>query len=403
MTQISLHFTSKKVRATVHLPLSKSLCNRALILQAQFPQIKIASLSKTDDTDVLVNALQSSAPIINLGAAGTAMRFATAFFAAQPGREVVLTGSPRMLQRPIADLVNALRQLGAHINYVGEDGFPPLKIIGQKLLGGSVEVNATASSQFASALLLVGPSMQNGLKLRFSGEVVSQSYLKMTVALLRELGVEVAETETEISVENAKNIAPKTYVVEADWSAAAFWYGFVALADDAEITLPGLQKNSTQGDAKLVEIFEALGVKTTFLAEGVLLQKRAAQKPAKLVINLNNTPDIAQPLAVTCAALGIGADFRGLQTLKIKETDRLLALQTELQKVGINAQITANSLAFDAAEIHPPTAPFKTYDDHRMAMSFALLASKFPITILNPEVVSKSYPHLWEDVAWLKG
>ena len=333
-----------------------------------------------------------------VGAAGTAFRFATAFFAVQAGREVVLNGSARMLQRPIADLVNALKSLGAEINYVGNEGFPPLIITGKSLRGGEVSVNAATSSQFASALLLMAPSFEEGLKLRFIGEVVSKSYLKMTTNLLREVGVGVVETAEEITVLPAKNIATKTLKVEADWSAAAYWFGFVTLADEASIFLKGLQENSTQGDARLVQIFEELGVRSTFKADGLLLEKRPSQKMAKLIINLQNNPDLAQPLAVICAAMGIGADFRGLQTLKIKETDRLFALKIELQKVGVDVKTTDNSLAFEATSIHPPTAPFKTYEDHRMAMSFALLATRFPIQIENPEVVSKSYPKFWEDV-----
>ena len=398
MENVKLDLRNAQLIGQVNLPLSKSICNRLLILQAQLPQLSIAQLSDADDTQILAKALQSKAAEINLGAAGTAFRFATAFFAAQAGREVVLTGRARMLQRPIADLVNALQSLGADVDYVGEAGFPPLRITGKKLLGGEVGMSASTSSQFASALLLIAPSFEGGLTLRFSGEVVSKSYIRMTTALMKSAGVAVAEHEHEIAVLPAKGISPKTLFVEADWSAAAYYFGFVALADEATVQLNGLQENSTQGDARLVQIFEELGVKSTFKSGGLLLEKRTSQKIAKLAINLNDNPDLAQPLAVTCAALGIGADFRGLQTLKIKETDRLLALKIELAKVGVDVKTTENSLSFEASKIHPPTAPFKTYEDHRMAMSFALLACKFPVEIENPEVVRKSYPNFFLEV-----
>jgi 3-phosphoshikimate 1-carboxyvinyltransferase len=266
------------------------------------------------------------------------------------------------------------------------------------LEGGALAIPASVSSQYSTALMLIAPSLKNGLKLQLEGEVVSTPYVHMTVGLLQQLGFEAEFNNSTISVAPAAETAPTVYKPEADWSAAAYWYGFVALAPEGEILLRGLTENSLQGDARLVRIFEELGVKTTFTAHGALLQKRAAQLPGSLIINLNDTPDLAQPLAVTCAALGIGADFRGLQTLRIKETDRLLALQTELKKVGVVAQITDSTLKFPATKIHAPTAPFETYEDHRMAMSLVLLATVFPITINNPEVVGKSYPGFWEDV-----
>jgi 3-phosphoshikimate 1-carboxyvinyltransferase len=395
---LTLNLTQKSLRGELNLPLSKSLCNRALVLAALFPQIHVAQLSDAEDTVVLHRALRQTKGVIDVGAAGTAMRFATAFFAAKPGAEVVLRGSQRMHQRPIGVLVDALRQLGAEIEYAEKEGFPPLKIVGKKLEGGTLKVPAGTSSQYVSALLLIAPSLKNGLQLQLVGEVVSAPYIAMTVGLLSLFGAEVLVQGNTINVQPNAEIIPLSYLPEADWSAAAYWYGFLALAEDAEILLRGLTENSLQGDARLARIFEELGVKTTFTANGALLQKRAAQLPGKLVINLNDTPDLAQPLAVTCAAMGIGADFCGLQTLRIKETDRLLALQNELAKVGVLATITESSIAFSGTKLCPPTAAFATYLDHRMAMSFALLATKFAVDIEQPEVVAKSYPGFWEDV-----
>ena len=398
MSTLHLDLTHWRPKGDIKLPLSKSLCNRALVLAAQFPQIRMAELSGAADTLILQKALQQKQGVIDVGAAGTAMRFATAYFAANAGCEIILKGSARMHQRPIGILVDALKTIGAQVTYLEKSAFPPIKIQGQKLVGGMLGVPATLSSQYISALMLIGPTLEKGLQITLVGNVVSTPYIHMTVGLMNQLGFSVSFSENEITVLPAENLAEVSYTPEPDWSAAAYWYGFMALASEGEVLLRGLTENSLQGDARLVRIFEELGVKTTFSPEGALLQKRAAQLPGTLVINLNDTPDLAQPLAVTCAALGIGADFRGLQTLRIKETDRLLALQTELKKVGVVAEVADSTLKFPATKTHAPTAPFETYEDHRMAMSLALLATKFPIVIHNPEVVSKSYPGFFSAV-----
>ena len=383
---------------SISLPLSKSLCNRALILAAQFPVLHIFALSNADDTRILSHALQTASGEIKVGAAGTAMRFLTAFYAAKPGSDVLLTGSERMHQRPIAVLVNALRQLGADIAFTEKEGFPPLKIKGVQLLANQLMLDAAVSSQFISALMLIGPTMPKGLKLKLLGEAVSRPYISMTANLMNQLGLRVEVSADEIVVYPTTEILPISYTPEADWSAAAFWYGLLAGAPSGEMVLQGLEENSLQGDSRLVRIFEELGVKTTFTNKGVKLEKRAAQLPSKLVINLADNPDLAQPLAFTCAVLGIGADFRGLQTLRIKETDRLAAIATELAKVGVAVKTTERSLQFTATKIHAPSAAFETYEDHRMAMSAAILATRFPVTINNPEVVSKSYPGFWDEL-----
>lgn len=391
----TLHFLQKAPRGKVALPLSKSLCNRALILAAQFPQIKIAALSNAADTVVLSENITKTTGTIDVGAAGTAMRFLAAYFAAQAGTNITLTGTTRMQQRPIAPLVAALRDLGGKICFLSNEGFPPLHIKGVSLQGSNVTLPANVSSQYVSALMLIGAKMPEGLTLTLTGEPVSASYLNMTAGLMRQMGFSVAVSEYIIRVEPAKNIPTQTYQPEADWSAAAFWYGILAVATEGEIVLPNLRPNSLQGDSRVAHIFAELGVKTTFSESGATLTKRAAQLPNSLVINLKSTPDLAQPLAFACAALGIGADFRGLQTLRIKETDRLLALKTELANVGVLAHITTNRLRFEATHIHPPKKPFATYQDHRMAMSAAILAPRFALQIENPEVVTKSYPQFW--------
>lgn len=389
------------VSGEIQLPVSKSLVNRVLILQALFPQIKFSDYLPVADISILQNALISKSELIHLGAAGTAMRFAAAFFASQPGRNVQLIGSARMHKRPIADLVNALNALGADIAYAGEDGFPPLQIRGHSLPGGRVVLPGQVSSQFATALLLVAPTFLNGLELTFSGEVVSRSYINMTVQLMRELGFMVEWSETEIRVEAANLQQTKNrqqervYTPERDWSAAAFWYGWMAVTDQSKLRLTGLRKKSLQGDIRIATIFEVLGVKTTFTTAGAQLEKRAAQLPKKLVVNLVDQPDLAQPIAFTCAALGIGADLRGLQTLPSKETDRLLAMQTELAKVGVKALVTDRSISFEPTTLKAPQMPFCTYKDHRMAMAISLLASRFAMEIDDPQVVRKSYPGYW--------
>lgn len=394
---LKVHAVSGKIQ----LPVSKSLVNRVLVLQALFPQIQLSDYNLVDDISILQNALNAQRDTVDLGAAGTAMRFAAAFFASQPGRNVKLIGSARMQKRPIADLVNALNALGADITYAGVEGFPPLQIRGKHLPGGRVVLSGQVSSQFATALLLVAPTFSNGLELMFSGEVVSRPYINMTVELMRELGFTVEWSGNKIRVE-AVNLQQtknrqlqQVYIPETDWSAAAFWYGWMAVTDQSKLQLTGLRKKSLQGDIRIATIFEALGVKTTYTTTGVLLEKRAAQLPKTLVVNLVDQPDLAQSIAFTCAVLGIGADLRGLQTLPHKETDRLGAMQTELAKVGVKAMLTDRSIFFEATKLKAPQTPFCTYKDHRMAMAISLLASRFTIDIEDPQVVRKSYPDFW--------
>jgi len=388
---------------------SKSETNRLLLLQALYPGLKIENASNSDDSEVMVKALKntqhptSSIQKIEVHHAGTAMRFLTAFFAIQEGKEVILTGSSRMKERPIKILVDALRQLGADIEYVENDGFPPLKIIGKKLTKNSVSLPANVSSQYISALLLIAPKLENGLELTLEGEITSVPYIKMSLALLNEIGVKTSFKNNVISV-SPKLITHNSELitVESDWSSASYWYSIVALSPiGTKITLSSYKQNSLQGDTAITEIYKAFGVATTFEKTTIILEKTENVKQEYLNLELNNCPDIAQTIAVTCFGLGMGCLLSGLHTLKIKETDRLQALKNELEKLGATVIITDDSL-----KLIPSSSDFviarneaiKTYQDHRMAMAFAPLALKASIVIEEAEVVSKSYPNFWNDL-----
>lgn len=385
---------------------SKSETNRLLLLQALYPEIKVESTSNSDDSDVMMNALASShnpLPItqtIDVHHAGTAMRFLTAYFAIQQGKVVVLTGSDRMKERPIKILVDALNQLGAEITYEEQQGFPPLKIKGKKLTKSKVSLSANVSSQYISALLLIAPKLENGLELTLEGEITSVSYIKMTLALLNEIGVKTSFENNTIKVTHHPSpIIQHPIIVESDWSSASYWYSIIALSEiGSQITLSSFKQNSLQGDSALVEIYKNFGVESVFNSNEITLHKVENLKPPTLNLELNTCPDIAQTIAVTCFGLGISCNLTGLHTLKIKETDRLEALKRELKKLGATISITNNSLTLEPSEKINPNVCISTYQDHRMAMAFAPLALKVPIIIENAEVVSKSYPAFWEDV-----
>ncbi len=385
---------------------SKSETNRLLLLQALYPEIKVENTSNSDDSDVMMNALVSShhpSPItqtIDVHHAGTAMRFLTAFFAVQEGKEVVLSGSARMKVRPIKILVDALNQLGAEITYEEQEGFPPLKIKGKKLTKSKVSLSANVSSQYISALMLIAPKLENGLELNLEGEITSVSYIKMTLALLNEIGVKTSfENNTIKVIHNPSSINQNPIIVESDWSSASYWYSIIALSEiGTQITLSSFKQNSLQGDSALVEIYKNFGVESVFNRNEITLHKVENLKPPTLNLELNTCPDIAQTIAVTCFGLGISCNLTGLHTLKIKETDRLEALKTELTKLGATISITNNSLTLETSENINSNVCISTYQDHRMAMAFAPLALKVPIIIENAEVVSKSYPAFWEDV-----
>jgi 3-phosphoshikimate 1-carboxyvinyltransferase len=377
---------------------SKSETNRLLLLQALFPNITLANTSNSDDSEVMQKALKGDEEIVDIHHAGTAMRFLTAYFAVNDGREVVLTGSQRMTERPIKVLVEALGQLGAKITYEKEVGYPPIRIKGQKITASKVTIAANVSSQYISALLLVAPKLENGIELTLDGEITSIPYIKMTLALLNDLDIKTSFEGNVIKVYPKQEVVAKEMVVESDWSSASYFFSLVALADTASITLSSYKENSLQGDSALVEIYKQMGVETHFEGNKMTLVKMPDFKLETLTLELNNTPDIAQTIVVTCLGLGIGCHLTGLHTLKIKETDRLEALRIELTKLGANISVTDHSLTLVATTNINHNVKIATYNDHRMAMAFAPLALKVPIIIENAEVVSKSYPDFWEDM-----
>lgn len=328
------------------------------------------------------------------------MRFLTAYFSIQEGREVTLTGSERMKERPIGILVEALRILGAEISYLEKEGFPPLKIKGKKIEKDFVELSANVSSQFITALMLIAPKLPNGLNIQLNGKTTSLPYLEMSLSILNKLGIKAEKRDNQIKIEHNSAIKNQVFLVESDWSSASYYYSIVALSKNASLRLNSFFENSLQGDSELVNIYkEYFGVETRFAKGQIQLTKNPDFVPKLFSLNLNATPDIAQTLAVSCAGLKLKAKFSGLETLKVKETDRLTALQNELKKLGVKTLITESSLEiidfFETNQI--PT--IKTYHDHRMAMSFAPFALIQNIEIENPEVVEKSYPDFWKDLA----
>ena len=439
------------LRAKVKLPASKSISNRAILMSAlacrngesgDFVSL-LENLSDCDDTTVMLRALAKLLPasrssflvprssqcsVIDVGAAGTAMRFLTAFLAVSEG-VFVLTGTERMKQRPIGILVEALRQLGAEIEYLGETGFPPLRIVGKPLDSGTVEISGEVSWQYVSALLIIAPTLRNGLEIKMIGDVVSRPYIDLTLWMMREFGADADWTSDDTISVKSGAYRQRSYRVENDWTAASYWYEMVALTADenAEIRLPGLSEDSKQGDAVVRDIFSMLGVGTEFFSRkeegGTRKEERGTRNEegetrseergarTEVVLRKNgrvvprfdydfvNSPDLVQTVAVTCAAKGIPFHFRGLQSLKIKETDRLAALVSELRKLGFAIRIENGSgLVWDGERCEPTFEPIDTYDDHRMALSFAPLALVFPdLKIRNPQVVTKSYPQFWEE------
>ncbi len=394
------------LQSAISITGSKSETNRLLLLQALFPNITLANTSNSDDSQVMQKALASDSQLptsnpqlIDIHHAGTAMRFLTAYFAVNDGREVVLTGSPRMKERPIKVLVEALLQLGAQISYENEDGYPPIRIKGQKITANKVSISANVSSQYISALLLVASKLENGIELILKGEITSIPYIKMTLALLNGIGVETSFEGNVITVKPLTiNHKPQTLTVESDWSSASYFFSLAALANEATISLSSYKETSLQGDSALVEIYAKMGVETRFEENKITLVKQPKFEFETLNLDLNNTPDIAQTIVVTCLGLGIGCHLTGLHTLKIKETDRLEALRIEMTKLGANISVTNNSLTLVASKEINSNVKIATYNDHRMAMAFAPLALKVPIIIENAEVVSKSYPNFWEDL-----
>ncbi len=390
------HTSVLKKKATITLGGSKSESNRLLVLQALFDNLTITNLSSSDDSNALIEALSIDKGIVDIHHAGTAMRFLTAYFATQEGREVTLTGSARMQQRPIGTLVDALCELGATISYLNKEGFPPLQITGKKLTKNKVKIAANVSSQFISALLLIAPSLPNGLTVFLDGNVTSAPYLKMTLQLLEQLGFKSDFNGNVITVSPGVISEEKQVNVESDWSSVSYIFSLVALSQDSEITVNTFKQSSLQGDKALAVIYQELGVCTIFNEnESITLRKISEATERYLKFNLIDTPDIAQTIAVTCFGLGISCELTGLHTLKIKETDRLLALKIELEKLGAQVAITEDALLLQKSKAIRANVSIDTYQDHRMAMAFAPLALKTSLVINDAGVVSKSFPEFW--------
>ena len=398
----------KALDLTVQLPASKSISNRALIIHAlSGSDVLPENLSDCDDTDVIVKALEDNPYEINIKAAGTAMRFMTAFLATRNGEEHVITGTERMKHRPIHILVDALRRLGADIDYLGEEGFPPLRIKGRQLEGGELEVPGNVSSQFISALLLIGPCLRDGLTLRLTGDIISRPYIDLTLWMIREFGAD-ADWSAYDTITVGGSYKKRSYFIENDWSAASYWYEMMALSkqEGDVLRLEGLMDGSKQGDSSVRYIFSLLGVKSTFgtTEEGVpttVTLRHSGRCVPRLEYDFVNSPDLAQTFVVCCLMLGVPFYFRGLSTLKIKETDRIEALKTEARKLGFVLHDKNNSeLYWDGERCEPlANAAIDTYEDHRMALAFAPAAFRLDsLRINNPQVVSKSYPHFWEDI-----
>ena len=399
----------KALNQTIKLPASKSISNRAMIIHAlSGSNVLPDNLSDCDDTEVIIQALQNNPYEINIKAAGTAMRFMTAFLATRNGEEHVITGTERMKHRPIGVLVDALRHLGADITYVGEEGFPPLCIKGGKLEGGLLEVPGNISSQYVSALLMIGPMLSNGLTLRLKGDIISRPYIDLTLCMMREFGAIADWSDYETITVQAQRYKERSYYIESDWSAASYWYEMIALSKEAddEVRLEGLMDGSKQGDSSVRYIFSLLGVKTTFntTEEGVpttVTLRHSGRCVPRLEYDFVNSPDLAQTFVVCCCMLGVRFHFRGLSTLKIKETDRIEALKTEMHKLGfVLHDVNKSELYWDGERCEPQQdAAIDTYEDHRMALAFAPAVFRLDhLCINNPQVVSKSYPNYWEDL-----
>lgn len=397
-----------RIKAEINLPASKSISNRVLVIHSlSGGNSTLHNLSDCDDTQVMINALRDMPEVIDIKAAGTAMRFMSAYLSVTEG-EHVITGTERMKHRPIGVLVDALRRLGADIEYVGEQGYPPLRIRGKQLEGGTLEVPGNISSQYISALLMIGPALRNGLELRLTGDIISRPYIDLTLHVMHEFGCKIEWSSVDTISVKPQRYDDREYVVENDWSASSYWYEMLALSEDKEsgVVLPGLRDASRQGDSVVRYLYSLLGVKTAFKngdhgQNTKVALTRHFSALTRMDYDFINQPDLAQTFVVTCCALGIPFHFTGLASLKIKETDRIEALKTEIRKLGyVLRDVNDCELEWDGERCEAEDNPsIDTYEDHRMAMSFAPLAITLGcIRINNPEVVSKSYPNYWDDL-----
>ena len=387
------------IQGAVSISGSKSESNRLILLRAYMSYFKIFNLSDSDDTQLMLSAIESDKKEINIGHAGTAMRFLTSYYSSISENSKILTGSNRMKQRPISILVDALKDLGCDIEYIEKSGFPPIKINGKNILTNSVTLPANVSSQYISSLMMLGVSLENGLKIKLSSEITSLPYILMTKKIIDRIGGITKIDDGEITIEPfIEKVIPEQFV-ESDWSSASYFFSIAALSKSVKLTLSTFFKDSLQGDSKLVDIYKILGIETIFEEDHIILSKNKIDLPKSINLNLKDSPDLAQTIIVTCLGLGVDCTLEGLHTLKIKETDRLIALKNEIEKFNVDkVEITENSITLENNSNLKHEVVIDTYNDHRMAMSFAPLSLIVPIKINNPEVVTKSYVNFWNDL-----
>jgi 3-phosphoshikimate 1-carboxyvinyltransferase len=389
----------KNLHGNINISGSKSESNRLLTLRAYTSFFNINNLSDSDDTKTMISSLKSDKEEINIGHAGTAMRFLTSYYSSIVNSSKILTGSSRMKERPILILVEALNNLGADIEYIDKKGYPPIKINGKLIYGNEIALPADVSSQYISSLMMLGVSINQGLKIKLSTKITSLPYIYMTKKIIERIGGIVDIKPDEIIIKQLVSNKIPDQIVESDWSSASYFYSLVALSDSSHITLSSFFNNSIQGDSRIVDIYKQFGVETKFLNDKIYLKKNNIDLPDSISINLRDNPDLAQTIVVTCLGLGINCKLEGLHTLKLKETDRLLALKREIEKFEVDCVTISNqSITLKNNSKLKSGVSINTYDDHRMAMSFAPLSMINPIIIINPEVVSKSYLNFWNDL-----
>ena len=397
MYQISKE--GKTLHGNINISGSKSESNRLLTLRAYTSFFNINNLSDSDDTKTMISSLKSDKEEINIGHAGTAMRFLTSYYSSILNSSKILTGSSRMKERPILILVEALNNLGADIEYIDKKGYPPIKINGKLIYGNEIALPADVSSQYISSLMMLGVSINQGLKIKLSTKITSLPYIHMTKKIIERIGGIVDIKPDEIIIKQLVSNKIPDQIVESDWSSASYFYSLVALSDSSDITLSSFFNNSIQGDSRIVDIYKQFGVETKFLNDKIYLKKNNIDLPDSISINLRDNPDLAQTIVVTCLGLGVNCKLEGLHTLKLKETDRLLALKREIEKFEVDCVTISNqSITLKNNSKLKSGVSINTYDDHRMAMSFAPLSMINPIIIINPEVVSKSYLNFWNDL-----
>ena len=397
MYQISKE--GKNLHGNINISGSKSESNRLLTLRAYTSFFNINNLSDSDDTKTMISSLKSHKEEINIGHAGTAMRFLTSYYSSILNSSKILTGSSRMKERPILILVEALNNLGADIEYIDKKGYPPIKINGKLIDGNEIALPADVSSQYISSLMMLGVSINQGLKIKLSTKITSLPYIYMTKKIIERIGGIVDIKPDEIIIKQLVSNKIPDQIVESDWSSASYFYSLVALSDSSDITLSSFFNNSIQGDSRILDIYEQFGVETKFLNDKIYLKKNNIDLPDSISINLRDNPDLAQTIVVTCLGLGVNCKLEGLHTLKLKETDRLLALKREIEKFEVDCVTISNqSITLKNNSKLKSGVSINTYDDHRMAMSFAPLSMINPIIIINPEVVSKSYLNFWNDL-----